>query len=73
MDKLEKFFDDVQIHISNNPQLRAGQAMMAVLAYTDKDLYLKIASKGDCDPFYNDKRLPAFCSILVTAWKGQKA
>lgn len=75
MNKLEKFFNEVQM-LRNKPEnkrVRTGQLMMNVLEAMDKNLYSEITMKGDCDPFHSDIRIPAFCSILAGAWDGEKA
>lgn len=46
---------------------RRGQAYFNVLHDIDPSLAKSICGTG-LDPFYNDKRLPAFLSHVATAW-----
>jgi len=74
MEKLQEFWKRVEqeqrieMMYAKKNSFRTGQIMMNVLSDMDKNLYSEITTKGDCDPFYSDSKIPSFVNILISAW-----
>ena len=61
---LERFMVRVQETISTHPCLREGQILFNVLSEEEPEWANEIRST-DSDPFYNDKKIPAFWEWLT--------
>lgn len=64
-DELEKLNELTKQTLKNNSHLRAGQTLFNEL-YTLKPELADSIRGTNCDPYYNNKRIPAFFEAILS-------
>lgn len=61
---LEEFVTKAEAHYERNRKYqRRGQAYMNYLYYANR-IWYETVTGTDCDPYYNDDKIPAFLEFL---------